>query len=67
MPGDLDALAVRHYIRIDRINYGDGRDAIWPASADGYGKSLNRNTASNYGNDPNNWDPNTPSPGLSNY
>ena len=39
---------------------------LWPTEADGGGKSLSRDTASNYGNDPNNWDPNTPSPGLAN-
>ncbi len=74
MPGDLDGFAVRHYIRIDRVNYSDGFHPddnpgsvdLWPTEADGGGKSLSRDTASNYGNDPNNWDPNTPSPGLAN-
>ena len=75
MAGDLDAFAVRHYIRIDRVNYSDGFHPddnpgsvdLWPTEADGGGKSLSRDTASNYGNDPNNWDPNSPSPGLANY
>jgi hypothetical protein len=66
MPGDLDELAVRHYIRIDRVNYGDGSDAVWPVLADGSGKSLSREVPGNYGNDPNNWGSDTPSPGSAN-
>jgi hypothetical protein len=66
MPGDLDEMLVRHYIRIDRINYSDGSEAVWPIEADGSGKSLSRDTASNYGNDPNNWSASTVSPGSVN-
>jgi hypothetical protein len=70
-PGDVDDYGTRYYIRVDRVNYSDGShpedspDGVdhWPSSADGGGKSLNRLTASNYGNDPNNWGGNTPSPG----
>jgi hypothetical protein len=74
MPGDLDELLIRHYIRIDRINYSDGFHPddspgsvdLWPTESDGGGKSLIRNTAANYGNDPNNWTAGTPSPGSAN-
>jgi len=71
-PGDVDQYGERQYIRVDRINYSDGRhpedspDGIdhWPTTADGDGESLNRLSISNYGNDPNNWQANTPSPGM---
>jgi hypothetical protein len=70
-PGDVDQVGTRHYIRVDRINYSDGfhpensPDGVdhWPISADGGGASLNRLSAISYGNDPNNWDANDPSPG----
>jgi len=70
-PGDVDEFGTRYYIRVDRINYSDGShpenspDGIdhWPSSADEGGASLNRLSALHYGNDPNNWDANTPSPG----
>jgi hypothetical protein len=52
MPGDVDH-GVRHYIRIDMINYDN--EAPWPLEPDGGGASLNRIVAHYYGNDPNNW------------
>jgi hypothetical protein len=71
MPGDLDASGRRHYIRVDRVNYSDGshpEDApgsvdIWPAGADGGGQSLTRRVSTDYGNDPDNWTAEFPSPG----
>jgi len=74
MPGDVDEFSTRHYIRADSVNYSDGCHPddcpggvdLWPVEADGGGASLNRLSAVNYGNDPNNWDANTPSPGSIN-
>jgi len=71
MPGDVDEFGTRYYIRVDRVNYSDGfhpensPDGVdhWPSSADGAGASLNRLSVLSYGNDPNNWNANTPSPG----
>jgi hypothetical protein len=71
MPGDVDEFGTRYYIRVDRVNYGDGSHPedcpggvdLWPVEADGGGESLNRLLTDRYGNDPNNWDANTPSPG----
>jgi len=71
MPGDKDRFGRQHYIRIDRVVYSDGShhdDApggvdLWPAEADGQGKSLTRVAPSLYGNDPNNWTAENPSPG----
>jgi hypothetical protein len=71
MPGDIDTDGQRHYIRIDRINYSDGSHPedypggidLWPAEADGSGKSLTRKILTDYGNDPDNWTASAPSPG----
>jgi len=71
MPGDVDEYGTRYYIRIDRINYSDGShdsDApggvdLWPVEADGGGKSLTRKVPADYGNDPDNWTAQNPSPG----
>lgn len=71
MPGDIDKFGRQHYIRIDRVTYSDGDHSsdvpggvdLWPAEADGDGMSLTRITTSLYGNDPNNWTAETPSPG----
>jgi hypothetical protein len=71
MPGDVDDFGTRYYIRVDRVNYSDGSHPedcpggvdLWPVEADGGGESLNRLLANRYGNDPNNWDANSPSPG----
>jgi hypothetical protein len=73
-PGDVDDLGVRHYIRVDRINYSDGSHPddcpggvdLWPVDTDGLGKSLSRKVAGNYGNDPSNWAASAPSPATGN-
>lgn len=69
-PGDMDG-GTRYYIRVDRIGYSDGSHPggepgdvdLWPTEADGEGKSLTRINTSLYGNDPNNWQASTPTPG----
>jgi len=73
-PGDVDEFAQRSYIRIDRVNYSDGSHArdipgnadLWPTEPDGAGQSLSRIAPGLYGNDPNNWNATTPSPGAAN-
>jgi len=70
-PGDLNDLGLRQYIRVERVNYSDGSHPngepcnvdLWPTGADGLGKSLTRTSATQYGNDPNNWTAATPTPG----
>ncbi|MHC4545785.1 MAG: lamin tail domain-containing protein, partial [Planctomycetota bacterium] len=74
MPGDIDGLGTRHYIRIDRVTYSDGSHPedcpggvdYWPIEADGLGKSLSRKDPNDYGNDVANWEAATPSPGAAN-
>jgi hypothetical protein len=74
MPGDVDETGELYYIRVDRVSYSDGShpedspDGIdhWPSSPDGNGKSLARKDSSDYGNDPDNWIANLPSPGTVN-
>ena len=74
MPGDIDGFGARQYIRIDRVTYSDGfhHDDVpggfdlWPAEADGPGKSLSRKDPNDYGNDVANWEAATPSPGVVN-
>jgi hypothetical protein len=74
MPGDLNELGVRQYIRIDRVTYSDGwhpEDCpggvdLWPIEADGLGKSLSRKVSADYGNDVANWEAAVPSPGVAN-
>lgn len=70
MPGDVDAEGVRHYIRIDRVNYSDGShpegEDPWPVAADGGGSSLSRIVPGDYGNDVANWTAGPASPGLPN-
>ena len=61
-PGDVDALDVRQWIRIDRVKYGD--DTLWPVEADGNGMSLTRADENAYGNDVANWIAATPTPGA---
>jgi len=71
-PGDLNKFGERQYIREDRVVYSDGSHPqnqpggidLWPIGADGNGDSLHRIDDSLYGNDPNNWQPALPSPGL---
>ena len=73
MPGDVDELGERQYIRVERVNYSDGSHHEdyeqlpwpvdpWPLWADGYGSSLRRITPQRYGNDPNNWTAASPTP-----
>jgi hypothetical protein len=74
MPGDIDEFGTRYYIRIDRVTYSDGSHPedcpggvdLWPAEADGLGKSLSRKDPNGYGNDVANWKAAAPSPGLAN-
>ncbi|UCD27481.1 MAG: lamin tail domain-containing protein, partial [Planctomycetota bacterium] len=74
MPGDLDNLGERQYIRIDRVTYSDGfhdEDVpggvdYWPFMTDGFGHSLSRRVSGNYGNDVANWKGALPSPGTAN-
>ncbi|UCG60155.1 MAG: lamin tail domain-containing protein [Phycisphaerales bacterium] len=74
LPGDIDAEGVRQYIRVDRVRYSDGSHPDdftsgadpWPTGADGFGSSLSRLFGQHYGNDPNNWQAATPSPGKVN-
>ena len=71
MPGDKDKFGRQHYIRIDRVTYSDGSHHadvpggvdLWPTAADAAGKALSRVVPSLYGNDPNNWTADDPSPG----
>jgi hypothetical protein len=71
MPGDVDSYGKRYYIRVDRVNYSDGSHPedspggmdLWPIEPDGYGKSLTRKVLTDYGNDPDNWQAASPTPG----
>ncbi len=69
-PGDEDG-GIRYYIRVDRVDYSDGLHPqdnpgnvdLWPTGPDGNGSSLDLIDADLYGNDPNNWQAATPTPG----
>jgi len=67
-PGDVDALGVRQYIRVDRVVYSDGSHPVgddpWPPAADGSGNSLHRKEPAEYGNDVINWRSGEPTPGT---
>ena len=71
-PGDVDELGVRHYIRVERVDYSDGSHPggepgdidLWPTGADGLNKSLTRTSTTLYGNDPNNWTAAATTPGT---
>ena len=73
LPGDYDVTeGKRYYIRVDRVSYSDGSHPDdfpnigsdpWPTSPDGLGDTLDRKVDSDYGNDPANWQPASPSPG----
>lgn len=52
-PGPVDALNVVQYVRVDRVNYGDG--IPWPETPDGGGASLTKISEKDYGNDEFNW------------
>ncbi|MBN2136779.1 MAG: lamin tail domain-containing protein [Sedimentisphaerales bacterium] len=70
-PGDVDEEGIRHYFRMERVNYSDGSHPddtpggvdLWPMGPDAGGESLTREAMSLYGNDPNNWTGAAPSPG----
>jgi len=49
------------YLLVDKVVYGDA--GPWPTNADGRGMSLQRVSASGYGNDPTNWIAALPAPG----
>ncbi len=71
MPGEVDGLGGRFYIRMDLVNYSDGLHPencpggvdLWPTEADGGGLSLSRRVVTGYGNDVANWQAALPSPG----
>ena len=64
MPGDVNDIGLRQYIRIDRVNYDD--EGLWPTAPDGSGPGLSRIDSTLYGNDPNNWQSAAASPGSAN-
>jgi hypothetical protein len=61
MPGDVNGLGERQYIRVDRVNYDDAFP--WPISPDGTGTALKRLDFYSYGNDVSNWTAAPASPG----
>jgi len=63
IPGDVDELMTRYYIRVDRVSYDDVYP--WPTEADGSGQSLTKKVDSLdlYGNDVINWQSAAPGPG----
>ena len=69
-PGEIDDDGVRQWICVDRVTFSDGAHPQrfpgnvdpWSAQADGQGSSLTRIFSDRYGNDPNNWRPEIPSP-----
>lgn len=61
---DGQGLTVIPYDIIDAVRYND--KAPWPIAADGSGPSLQRLTASAYGNDPINWFADGVTPGATN-
>ena len=50
------------YILVERVSYSDS--APWPATADGFGLTLQRIVQTTYGNDATNWAGSAPSPGT---
>ncbi|WP_353568384.1 lamin tail domain-containing protein [Haloferula sargassicola] len=62
MPGELNDLLERQYIRVDRVNYADTDP--WPLAADGNGPGLERVNVYDYGNDFANWTAAPASPGA---
>ncbi len=67
VPGTPEPGGFVPYIRAEQVNYSDGSHPLvtdpWPTSADGDGDSLNRKVDSDYGNDIDNWQAATPTPG----
>ncbi len=64
-PGALDSFGSQTYVRIDRVIYEDIEP--WPAEADGFGYSLQKQSDFLYGNDPSAWFAASPSPGLGSH
>ncbi len=52
-PSLLQPLGTLAYVRVDEVEFKD--NAPWPGGADGFGLSLQRVTASGFGNEPTNW------------
>ena len=73
-PTDIDEAGQPVYTLVDTVVYSDGSHPqdcpegvdLWPTQADGGGKSLSRKVPTAYGNDPNNWQAASPSPGTAN-
>ncbi len=61
-PAGLDELGVRHYGRVDRVNYLS--QAPWTPGALLTGKSLQKSNEAAYGNDPAPWSASAPTPGY---
>ncbi len=59
-PGTADAGLVPYFL-VEQVAYSD--TFPWPAQADGTGLSLQRITVAEFGNDPANWQADTPTPG----
>jgi len=71
-PSDIDPeTGVRHYIRVERVNYSDGShpdefESVdpWPGGADGNSMSLTSRDVTLYGNDSASWAASVITPGL---
>jgi hypothetical protein len=72
MPGELDELGARIYIRVDNVSYSDGVHHenfvgldpwVKTRSANGGGESLHRINPNLFGDDVNNWESGGASPG----
>jgi hypothetical protein len=64
-PGDVDALGVRQFVRVDRVDYSDSNP--WPIGPNGGGTSLVRINERAYGNDFANRSESDPTPGQTSY
>ncbi|MHC4465649.1 MAG: lamin tail domain-containing protein, partial [Planctomycetota bacterium] len=71
-PGEPELDGFVPYYRVDRVNYSDGYhhenfrelpSDPWPTSPDGGGDALQRSSLTSYGNDVDNWNAATPTPG----
>lgn len=61
-PVGLDETGVRHFVRVDRVNYLS--QAPWTPEALQTGKSLQKPSEAAYGNDPASWLASAPTPGT---
>jgi hypothetical protein len=61
-PGDPQPDGDVPYYRVDQVTYEDS--GLWPTLADGAGASLNRISATAYGNEATNWTAGYPTPGA---